>query len=181
MTKTLARWITDLIWFFKYRVIYRFHVLSLKSKEYGYTIGWLDRDQVLLIANFNILKEFVEKELSREYFDNLVKPTKEECQGEGEYEACFEQYQAMIEIRALYDWWTMDRPLAHAMLQKGWEEFCKKFPFEFEPENTNFGNYVDNSTRLEAGRSLVNLEDGLYNKDDQMLKRLISVRRHIWT
>lgn len=188
MTKTLSRWINNIIWWFKYRITHRYHIISLKSKEYGYHIGWLNRDQALLIASFNILKDFVEKELSPEYFDNLKPPLKEECPSPGEYEDCFEQYQAMAEIKELYDWWTNDRPLAHAMVQKGWESYCEQFPLDFEQfpldfddKNNNFGFYVDNSARIEAGKCLVNMEDGLYTKDDQMLKRLIAVRKHMWT
>lgn len=68
----LIKWnISEAWWWLKYHLVpkHRYHILSLKQPN-GYQYGWLDADQQILYACFNILISFVEKEMGGE--KNLI-------------------------------------------------------------------------------------------------------------
>ncbi len=91
---------------------------------------WIDKDQVILHACFQLLCDCIEKE-------NLLEVTDWEQ----------EEYlrSAKKEIQTLYNWW---------------KERIKMYG----------GNSVD-----------VLHDEKIYDKDDEMLIRLIKVRRYLWT
>jgi hypothetical protein len=77
----------------------RYHMLNLKSPQNRYEWGWLDRDQAIVFACFNILKAYVEREMSQ---ISYYAPATEWCP---EYDRRDEEK----EIMELYDWWTVGR------------------------------------------------------------------------
>jgi hypothetical protein len=58
-------------------------------------VTWMDRDHILLHANFQVLKDFVEKEKPFEHFDTENSHNKE----------------GWLEVKRLYDWWEQRRLL----------------------------------------------------------------------
>jgi hypothetical protein len=77
----------------------RYHVLSLKSPQNHYTWGWIDRDRAMLHACFNLLKDFVEKEMEHNVY---YLPATEYCPE-------WDQRDQEKEIKELYQWWMTDR------------------------------------------------------------------------
>lgn len=89
--------------------------------------GWRDKDDVILHACFQLLKDFVEEE--KEMIEII------------DWEHNEEHKQAKLEIFFLYNWWT--------------ERFHDESDFEKIKQQ--------------------------YEEENQMLKRLIDVRKYLWT
>lgn len=73
--------------------INQYHLVDCRSKRNDYTWGWIDRDRLMLFACFQILVDFIEKELPNSNTDYSLGGWKE----------------AKEEMEALYKWWTVDR------------------------------------------------------------------------
>lgn len=114
----------------------RYHIIDIRN-ESDYDWGWIDRDRAMFLACFKILEDFVEKE---DPDVGLRKP--EDYSVVDDDGSLARQLEWEREIRALYIWWTEDRPRA---LLDGWRTHD---------------------------------ED---RKDDEMLARLMKVRKHLWT
>jgi len=89
--------------------------------------GWRDKDDVILHACFQLLRDFIEQE--KEMIEII------------DWEHDEEQKQAKSEIYFLYNWWK--------------ERFHNEEDFDKIKQQ--------------------------YEEDNQMLKRLIDVRRYLWT
>ena len=89
--------------------------------------GWQDKDDVILHACFQLLKDFVEQE------KEMIKII--------DWNHTEEQKNAKAEIDFLYNWW----------MKRNHDEN------DFEKINEQ------------------------YEEDNQMLKRLIDIRKHLWT
>jgi hypothetical protein len=83
----------------------KYHMIDLRCPTWGleYNWGWIDRCEALLIANFQILKEFVEKE----------EPFKH-----GDWSTSLEHQNAEKEIKELYNWWVKERVKEHEVSLK---------------------------------------------------------------
>lgn len=141
------------LWWLRHRTTHRFHVINISGMD-GYTKGWIDRDHAMYLACFKILTDFVEKEdpnvgrVTMETYTKGWTPSPEDI-------AMLEiQITGDAEIRALYDWWTKERPADNARRDK--------------LAKTNFNAYCDEAARLEK-------------KDEEMLERLMKIRRRLWT
>ena len=113
----------------------RYHILSLASPQNHYEWGWIERDQAILHACFNLLKDYVEEEMGQVCY---YAPANEEY-GSPEWDHREEE----DEINALYQWWMVDRD-------------------KHIDENKNYF-----------------YEDAC--EDDEMLLRLMKIRRHLWS
>jgi hypothetical protein len=102
----------------------RANVLKIESLPNG----WRDKDDILLHACFQLLKNFVEQE--KEMIVVI------------DWNALEETKLAKAEIDFLYNWWN---------------------------------------ERVKIDEDLDILTEEIYNKDNQMLKRLIDVRKYLWT
>ena len=89
--------------------------------------AWRDKDEVILHACFQLLKDFIEQE--KEIIEAI------------DWEYDDEQKKAKAEIDFLYDWW----------MKKSHDE--------------------ENLDKLKAQ----------YEEDNEMLKRLIDVRKYLWS
>lgn len=94
--------------------------------------GWCDKDHVLLHACFQLLSDFVEKEMRAHNYPD--------------WNATTESRHAKKEIEALYEWWQQRKN----------------------------DTIMDKSTS--SGEDLA-----IYAKDNEMLKRLVDIRMHLWT
>lgn len=140
----------------------RYHIIDISKVDTGpdpYRWGWVDRDKVLLLACFKVLCDFVEKEddcLSN-FSDYSPKP-REEC-AEDIAETIDAQIAEKRKIRALYEWWTIRRRI-------DWDELDDMY--------TQPKKYKDPMTILEH-------EEALHKKDEEMLIELMKLRRLLWT
>ena len=140
--------IAHLWYWFRCHTYTRYHVLDLRSKEYGYKWGYGDPVEMVLIANFRILQNFVEKE----HPDIGSMEVKDHADHDSQWMELIEsQVKDEKEIRFLYDWWMITRPQLVASLRKA------------------------------ERRQYSELSDEIDRQDDEMLVRLMAVRRRLWT
>ena len=162
-------------WWIRDRTTNRHHIINISGMD-GYNKGWIDRDHAMYLACFKLLVDFVEKEHDTledrdmtlaDYTSDTYKP-----EG-GELEVLNAQIARENEIRAIYVWWTVQRPLeknAHNddtsfRPDKGDDVFDMKSKFY---ESDRWKAWCAEDNRLDA-------------KDDEMLDRLMKVRHSLWT
>lgn len=156
----------------------RYHIVNVSGID-GYKWGWIDRDHVLLYASFVILSDFVEKEDPtvglRTLADYMCKCDDPECCSHDNDKNCMlaatkAQIEREKEIRAIYDWWKVERPRDH--------EECRNI---LDGVEVKFG---DDGVRLsdeKKSHSWYEREQELHKKDEEMLIRLAKIRQSLWT
>jgi hypothetical protein len=152
--------IVDMVWWFRWRVDprHRYHVINTMDKWgklNGVTYGWEEVDQQMMYACFKLFVDYVEKQRP---FDIIDFETEEINNALGK------------EILDLYGWWTITRPKERWDLDAAWSKLP---PSSFDENN----KWIH---RPEA-RALLDRNKDLDAKDDEMLMRLVKVRRHLWT
>lgn len=165
--KDLVAWLKRAVWWVRYRTTDRHHIINISGLD-GYSKGWIDRDHALYLACFKLLTDFVEKEspdvgkLSVEdYTKGWAAPS------DAELEIITKQVAGEKEIRALYEWWNVERPAEKKRVNSMLEESAGKSP--------------DDPDRLAASDAWWQADRELDAKDDEMLLRLIKVRGRMWT
>jgi hypothetical protein len=146
----------NLIYYWRCRLFHPCNVVKVK------TLGptWVDRDELLLHACFQILVDFVEGEKLRS--DKL---------GWGKKERVEE------EIEDLYHWWKKRRPGRVDPLSELPDrdidlEDILRLPDPNNPDDLLLEGAIQESRRL---------RDEWHAEDQHMLKRLIEVRPELWT
>lgn len=148
-----------------------YHLLDMRSPEFGYSGGWLDRDDLMLIASFTLLKDFVEKEEPFKYHfrkDGKI-PLRKECVCADEYKALCRSRRVGHELWLLYQWWIKHRVKQHADFNK----LRSKLDRTLEG-----GSIVYPTAQLNAW---VKIQRELRDIDQKMLHRLIDIRSALWT
>lgn len=150
--RKVIRPLDTFLYWLRTHTINRYHIIDIRCPRNGYNWGWIDRDRALLYANFAILESFVRSELTAEYkygpdIVNL------------DYEIPFPknaenvpEYNAITEIKDLFDWWVYFRPYSNRLLDA-----------------------------IECGKNWHMLSEDLERDDREMLFRLINIREHLWT
>ena len=154
--------------------IKRLHLLDMRNVMHGYDGGYMDPAEQLLYANFAILKRFVEKEKPFELFGLQIINGKVESKDQFSREHDT-HYQ---ELYDLYMWWTVGRKnerdavdLINTKVQ------YRSEPVEVDPVHGQlyqikwtgpFDEWVEASNKLEE-------------RDDEMLNRLVKIRKQLWT
>ena len=148
-------------------IIWRFKMRYLKIE--GLEKGWCDKDLLLLHAAFQILVDFVEKEIPGTIIDwNWDKG----------------HQKAWAEINSLYNWWTRIRPqrkspVDYKKLKRPRFKFKKLKGKEFgeliRPDKRKYAKYY------KAVKKEEELENKWLNEDNGNLCRLISIRTYLWT
>lgn len=148
---------------------YRYHLLDLRqpkeTDEFDtYRFGWIDSDNQMLLALFNILINFCEKEQNISEYINLLK---KENNKDG---FCWdEQIKAYEEIQSIYTYWKTDRKVERSNVDKLLDECYGRGKSMHDPA-------------LEFKKTeLTRLEEQFDTKEDEMLHRLINVRKYMWT
>ena len=119
---------------------------------------WHDRDNVLLHASFQILVDFVEGEKPFKYIDWTTNR---------------EHKRARREIARLYYWWKRAYP-------------ARKEPAYGYDVNPVFDKFADPDGKIHAAwkkycNELYRLETAWEAEDQNMLVRLVRVRKYLWT
>lgn len=171
--------VSHFFYWFKSMTYRRYHMLDLrqpKGSYEDYTWGYLDPDRAMLFAMFNILVKHVDYlneskwhyGPNEETFEKLKQDIIETVSPEEKllYE---EKLKYLKELKALYDYWTIER-----------EEDCKKrdkLLTDWSKHRTDDKVKGDDS-RWEALRKA---EEELEKTEELMLFRLLSIRGHLWT
>lgn len=141
----------------------RYHILDVRRAEpenaEGYRWGWCDRNHLLLLTSFLILRDFVEKE-------KPWRPTLSEYH-ESERDAIIDQQNAYDEIMALYNWWVKDRLAEHVAFERASAEAHER--------------WRANSSDQELAQKMFDADDAERKRDDEMLLRLLKIRHWLWT
>lgn len=171
---TLPRWfslrwklyVKDPIYWVKCHTLpsYRFHMLDLRqSKKEGplaYRYGWIDSDTKMVYALVKILNDFVEHEMSHWYC-----PSEEDVQADT---SLLYQRNKWLETKALHYWWNVER----LRQQKNHDDLLHRW---------SDARKVDAPETQQLWDDLKKIETALEDKEEEMLIRLIKVRRSLWT
>jgi hypothetical protein len=152
---------------------HRFHLLDLRqdcSKDelvnYDcYRYGWCDVDHKMLYALFNLLKEYLEEEPT----DLTTHYSLEEINADPGYKS---QYDNLQEARAIYHWWTVDRKKELTVYDEKLKEWS-----ELHHNDTTRRN----GKSAEVFKELHQVETDNDAKEEEMIARLLKIRKSLWT
>lgn len=190
--------ISDIRYYCRNRFVRKTHVLSTGFKPGEYH----DLDERILHGLMNSLVDFVEIEKAYKSrwcgteASKSAKWIKGRCPELGleylswemtldnpnldEYNRCDSQAQVAREIKAIYNWWKFDRPgRPNPDDISGWSELCEwdringKKPFEK-------GTEEEEQRKSEALKQLRQIEQQYEDEDQEMLIRLIKIRKSLW-
>ena len=164
----ISRPITEATYWLKCHTLksYRYHILDLRqpSKDFcqidHYRYGWIDTDSRMLYALFNLLNQFVKHEIK-----NLYLPTEEEIEKEPSLQ---DQKNLVLEIQQIHYWWNFERKQDH-------KEASDMLHVWYEAKKSKAGNEEDLYKKYREN------EERLENKTDEMIARLMKVRRSLWS
>lgn len=160
------KWILNPIYWIKYHLIskYRYHMLDLRQPkshgECGYRYGWIDSDTQMLFALFNILNKFVKYEMPRWYC-----PSEEEVQVDPHL---LTQRQSYLETKNIHYWWNVERLRQEKIISDTLSTWSKA---KKDQDPSEHQLWLD----------LKKMEDALEGKTDEMIARLLKIRRFLWT
>jgi hypothetical protein len=182
--ETLANWFLDKVWLPIKRPVSdmhywlmshlipsrRYHMLDLRQpcdKQSIYNIdcyryGWCDVPEKMLFAMFNLLGEYLNKEDVHDLSETY-------SQEEIDADETFKAQQAFLkEARLIYKWWSIDRKkdkAAYNIMQNLWYQARKSNSSEKD-------KYWAQMNKLDAD---------FENKTDEMISRLMKIRRTLWS
>lgn len=136
----------------------RYHMLDLRQPN-GYRYGWQDTDRRMLYANFNLLNEFVKHEM-----EDFYCPTPDECSDEGSRI----QRNTYFEIHEIHNWWNVERQKELNAIDKLTNDWWK-------------AKKAIDPRASELFDELQSLKQKYDEKEEEMLIRLIKVRKSLWT
>jgi hypothetical protein len=140
-------------------------ILKIRSLEGR----WVDKDEILLHAAFQLLQDFVEKEHPEKTIDWKHDAT---------------HARAWRDISSLYRWWRETRPARRSPLD---DKQIKRPPMRFEPvPNSTMRRLVPYDRKKyraydRAVRQHFQLEEKWHAEDQRNLHRLVEIRPYLWT
>lgn len=139
---------------------YRFHFLDMRQPDWRY--GWRDVPEKMLCAIFNLLGEYLNKEgvhdLTQWYSrDDINKDP-----------GMKQQQDAIDEARMIYRWWTIGR----GEEQKAIQDMLHKWHDAKKGKDPQQSEYWG---------ALKLMEEGFETKTDEMIARVMKIRRTLWT
>jgi hypothetical protein len=151
----------------------RYHMLDLRQpcdKNQAvnfdcYRYGWVDVPERMLYAMFNLLDKYIEENpyaLSYEYSQWEVENTPDLQHG----------YELQQETKAILHWWKVERKESLLNLEKMSKELVE---LADNKDKLSPGEYSEKCTRYHQAK------EDLETKADEMLIRLIKIRRELWT
>lgn len=127
---------------------------------------WCDKDHVLLCACFQVLVDFIEKERPQTIVD---------------FEHDRKHRKMWKEMRALYRYWKVERPLMGRRVEKALRRWARDYRYELVPQPGGRGSaMVVTKNNEQAWTRLRRLEERFDQTEDGMLRRLVNIRRHLW-
>jgi hypothetical protein len=173
--RRVATPVEDAIYWFKCHTLtsHRFHLLDLRQPRQSkdvvnydcYRYGWCDVPEKMLYAIFNLLGEYLEEgphDLTQWY-------SREEINADAGYKS---QQDAIEEARAIHHWWLVTRKeerAAHDKKLSEWSDLQHN-------DKTRHNGEAD-----KAFKELDQIKDANEAKIDEMIARLMKIRRTLWT
>jgi hypothetical protein len=147
---------------------------TVRPKGLGH--GWCDRDHLLVETMFTILSDFVENECVESIVDwyhengHTVKVNGVEV-------------RAIDEMLSLYNWWHLKYKKAYKEIEESWWDKAMALEKEDQDEifNPKFKRAKDKELHSFYVRRAMNVETLVDEELQEMLKRLVNVRRSMWT
>ena len=127
---------------------------------------WCDKDHVMLHACFQLLVDFIEQERPQTIVD---------------YRHDRRQRRQWAELRRLYRYWKTERPAMDRRIEAARRRWAKDYRCKLVPAREGRGSALvvtRNNGRAQA--HLRRLEGAFERTEDEMLRRLIAIRRHLW-
>ena len=150
----------------------KYHIVDCRNDSYDitpYKYGWYDKDHLLLLASFNLLANFIEKEKPDETID---------------WESDESHSNAWREMHDLYVWWRTGRRESRLAHEEKYKDLWRD-GFLGEKTIHTDGSVSYKSTMTEEERKTIKQcqqdEIELDNIDETNLIRLVKVRRFMWT
>lgn len=169
-------WLADLAYYLRCRVWTRYNTVHLRTLP----PTWTDADTRLLHAAFTILVDFVEQEepFARTLIEHDAACPRPGMDLEGVCHSCQvdeSQLAFGTELRALYHWWTVERPTNRAAEDRALAAWHEAF--------TAQGGFSAPDTATTIQRKDVHTvwERDNDAQDTAMLIRLIQIRGSLWT
>lgn len=154
-------------WFY-YRFVpkHKYHLIDTGLKP-----AYYDIDTLMLHGMFALLVRYVDRE--HEGLEKLEAWGHKLCSVTDEYaNSCHEQGQKELEACELYRWWTIERPQRP-------EPFDAVGEPEGDPEwERKFGERAFSDRQY---HKVHEIEEAYQQEDQDMLHRLINIRRGLWT
>jgi hypothetical protein len=163
----LSRWprLSRISYWLRTHTYNRYHLIDIRDAEpenpNGYRWGWLDRNHVLLLTAFTVLRQFVERE--KPYDGGQPREGAEQW----EIDAITRQKASHDEIMALYRWWTVERFAEYGAWEKA--------------RDVAYDAYCSNRNNEALCTAWIALENSEHARDDEMLHRLVAIRHAMWT
>lgn len=151
---------------------YRFHMLDLRQPKStissidNYRYGFREVADRMLLANFSLLNEFIEKSAPHCPTEADIANTPVEA-GRNHL---IRQKDSYLEMMAIYTWWNIERKVAAkeiVEMRDSWWNFHKTEPSSDKTEM--------------AHKYLLAIEERFTSKEDEMLIRLMKIRQSFWT
>lgn len=152
---------------------YKFHLIDTRKADPSYTHGWRDTDWRMVLAMFTLLIDFVELEMPHGYYvpseeDAAKDDGTWEC-GVGGYRAQRDQY---LEFMAIYNYWKVERLELQAQHDKALTLWSAAHKASKGPKG---------ETTEQLWKEVQESEAKMDNRLEEMLHRLIDVRKVLWT
>lgn len=166
----IKRFFSNVKWWIIGHTTQRHHLLDLRQPKLRngqknfdhYSWGYSDVVQKMVLANFTLLVEFVEKE---DKYCPTEKEIAETSEDNGK-QILIEQRNNCLEVQAIYNYWTKDRNVLAEKQDALLTAWC---------------DTKDSDTRKQHWSALNKLEQANNDLEDEMLVRLMKVRRSLWT
>ncbi len=152
--------IFDIYYYLKTRFIKKYYLIDTKFKR----DCWMDSDTKILYGMMSILVDFVEKEKPLERVD---------------WDTEIEHQNAKNEFMTIYEWWknypNREKEIDNALSKwynESIPERCKNI-LNLDIKNTTLSKQLMDHLNI--------LEEQLANEEQEMLIRLIKIRKYLWT
>lgn len=147
----------------------RYHMLDLRQPIEkheavnidAYRYGWTDVCDKMLYALFNLLGEYLDGEMPTDLTEHY---SAEEIKNDP---ALANQQANLEEARAIHRWWTIQR-------KRDWKEY-------YELQHKWSEAKEDEEFQKKLWQDVQDMEQRLENESDEMVARLMKIRRTLWT
>ena len=144
----------------------KYHLLDLRQPNNErsvdhYRYGWIDIPEKILYANFNLLKEFIENS-NNINFENF---SEEELKNDP---GIRQQKFVLDEAREIYTWWKVERKKDLYIIENLYNDYLNA---------TNSKNMI---LKNEINSIIKAKESSVDYKTDDMLQRLLKIRKGLW-
>lgn len=167
----LSRWprLSNAWYWLRTHTYNRYHLLDLRDSEpenrEGYRWGWVDRCSAITLANFLILRQFVEQEKPWSCADR-IKKLEAEGDPSGELTLLRAQQADYDECMTLYRWWIKDRFAEYEAFDRDEERARERYKADSSEDNR---------------KAWFCAAEARSAREQEMLHRLISIRQYLWT